>query len=189
MALERKVDKFKLKKWYNVYAPKVFDSAIIGEMPGNDEKAVMGRSIVVGMDSLTHNTSKMNTNVRLKVTEVSGNAAHTNVVRIETLYSYLRSLIRRHRSLVNAIIPAKSSDGSPLVLKMLVVTKRRVARSKISGMRKEVTEFASAYCKENTKDGIVSSIVSGALQAEVSSKLKHITDISSVEVNKLEIKG
>ncbi len=189
MALERKVDKFKLKKWYNVYAPKVFDGAIIGEMPGNDDKAVIGRSIVIGLDSLTHNMSKMNTNVRLKVTAVSGNAAQTSVIRIETLYSYLRSLIRRHRSLVNAVIPAKSSDGAAIVLKMLVVTKRRVARSKISGMRKETSEFAAGYCSENTKDSIVSAVVNGSLQAEVSSKLRHITEIGSVEVNKLEIKG
>ncbi len=189
MTLERKVDKFKLKKWFNVYAPKVFDGQVVGEMPGNDEKSVMGRSIIVGLDALTHNMSKMNTNVKLKVTEVSGNAARTNVVTIETLYSYLRSLIRRHRSLVNAVIPTKSSDGSGIVLKMLVVTKSRVARSKLSGMRKEATEFAASYCKENTKDSIIGAVVSGSLQAEMSSKLKHITEIGSVEVNKLEIKS
>src|ERR1700733_3879419 len=99
MAIAKKgADKWKLKQWYSVYAPKVFNDALIGEMPGNDEKAVLGRKIVVGLDSLTKNPSNAYTTVELKVTDVNGNAAHTKLVSISQLYSYIRSLVRRYRS-------------------------------------------------------------------------------------------
>ena len=47
----KKTEGWKLKKWYSVYAPKVFNDALVGEMPANDDKYVVGRNIVVGLDS------------------------------------------------------------------------------------------------------------------------------------------
>ena len=52
MALQKK-ETWKMKKWFSVYASSEFNTALIGEMPANDDEAAMGRSIVVSLDALT----------------------------------------------------------------------------------------------------------------------------------------
>ncbi|MDE1833382.1 MAG: hypothetical protein KGH58_03115 [Candidatus Micrarchaeota archaeon] len=189
MALQKKVDKWKMKQWFSVYAPKVFNESVVGEMPANDEKAAMGRNIVISLDTLTKNPSHAYTNVVLKVENVQGTSARTRLVALEQLYSYTRSLVRRYRSIATSVIPVTTKDGIRMVVKMIAVTRRRTAHSKILGVRKEMNQLVEAYAKENDAAPMISAIIDGKFQAELSAKLDHITDLNKIEVRKLEIKG
>ena len=186
MALQ-KSDNWKLKKWYSVYAPKSFNSAIIGEMPANDDKSAMGRNIVVGLDVLTRNPSNAYTNVILKVTEIKGNSAYTKLVHIEQLYSYIRSLVRRYRSVAGAVVPVKTKDGIGMVAKIIVITRARTTHSRIIGIRKEVNSITESYFRENDADAAINAVVEGKFQAELAARLMHITPLNKVEVKKLEM--
>lgn len=188
MALQKKgLDNWKLKQWYAVYAPKVFNDALIGEMPGNDEKAVIGRKIVVGLDSLTKNPSNAYTTVELKVIEVNGNSAHTKLVSISQLYSYIRSLVRRYRSVATSVLPVKTKDGTKMVVKMLVITKARTTHSRISGIRKEMNAHIQNYFTENDANTAITAVIEGKFQAELAAKLRHIAPLNKVEVKTLEV--
>lgn len=188
MAVQKKADKWKLKKWFSVYAPKQFNDAIVGEMPANDEKSAVGRKIVIGLDSLTHNPNHAYTNVVLRVTSAEGSAAHTQLVSIVQLYSYIRSLVRRYKSISTSVLPVVSKDGKKMVLKMLVITRQRATNSRISGIRKEMNERITSYARDTDSTEIINAIVEGKFQAELSANLRHITPISKVEVRALEIK-
>lgn len=187
MALQKKTDNWKLKKWYSIYAPKVFNEAIIGEMPANDDKFAIGRKIVVGLDVLTKNPSHAYTNVVLKVTDVNGNAAHTKLISISQLYSYIRSLVRRYRSVATLVLPVQSSDGVKMVLKFLVITRSRTTHSRIVGIRKEMNALALNMCSEKDSNAVINSIIEGKMQAELASKLKHIAPLNKIEVKTIEI--
>ncbi|MFI5412644.1 MAG: hypothetical protein ACHQX1_02025 [Candidatus Micrarchaeales archaeon] len=187
MAVTRGIDKWKAKKWFAVKAPKVFNDASVGEMPANDEKAAIGRNVVVSMDMLTHNPQHAYTNVTLKITEVKGEAAQTRLVKIELLPSYVRSFVRRYRSVSSAVIPVTTKDGSVVVVKLIAITRQRSTHTKIVGVRKEMVEFTLNYFKENDINPIVGAIMEGKFQAELASKLNHITDLNKIEVRKLEI--
>ncbi len=187
MAVQKKTDTWRLKKWYSVYAPKQFGDTVIGEMPANDEKAAMGRKIEVGLEVLTRNPSHAYTNVTLKVINVEGAAAHTSLVGIRQLYSYVRSLVRKYRSISTAVVPVSSKDGTSMVLKMLVITRQRSTHSRIRGIRKEMRELIKAYAGENAAQDVVGAIVEGRFQADLAAKLKHIAPISKVEVRALEV--
>ncbi|MDE1810592.1 MAG: hypothetical protein KGH66_00940 [Candidatus Micrarchaeota archaeon] len=189
MALQKKVDKWKLKKWFSVYAPKAFNEGVIGEMPANDEKAATGRNIVISLDALTKNPSHAYTNVVLKVEQVQGTSARTRLVGIEQLYSYTRSLVRRYRSIATSVVPVTTKDGVKMVVKLIAVTRRRTAHTKILGVRKEMNQLVEAYAKENDAPTMISAIIDGKLQAEMAGKLGHITDLNKLEVRKLEIKS
>lgn len=188
MAIQRGVDKWKMKNWFTVRAPKIFNDAAVGEMPANDEKAAMGRNVTVSLDYLTKNPSHAYTNVVLKITEVKGDAAQTKLVRIELLQSYLRSFVRRYRSVSSAVIPATSKDGASAVVKLIAVTRARAAHTKITGVRKEMSDFTRNYFSENDIDSITSAIIEGKFQQELAAKLDHIIDLNKVEVRKLELK-
>ena len=181
-------DKWKMKKWFTVYAPKIFNEAQVCEIPGNDDNAVIGRNIKVGLNTLTNNQTHAYTNATLKVMSVNGEAAHTKLVMLEELYSYVRSLVRRYKSVATLVKPVMTKDNVPMVAKMLVVTHGRVAHSKINGLRAETSEFVSSFFSANDADSAIGAILEGKMQSELASKLRHITPVSKVEVRKLEVK-
>jgi small subunit ribosomal protein S3Ae len=189
MAIQKKgSENWKMKKWFSVYAPKVFNDALVGEMPGNDEKSVIGRNIVVGLDSLTKNPSNAYAAVTLKVIDVNGSAAHTKLVSISQLYSYIRSLVRRYRSVASSVLPVVTKDGTNMVVKMLVITKARTTHSRITGIREEMNAHTAKFFSENDANAAITAVVDGKFQAELGAKLRHITPLNKVEVKTLEVK-
>lgn len=188
MASQKKGETWKMKKWYAVYAPKVMGGGdtVIGEFPANDDKAAVGRNMIIGLDTITKNPSHAYTNVLLKVTDVNGTSAHTQLVSIRQLYSYIRSLVRRYKSISNSVIRVSSKDNSTVVLKMLVVTRSRTTHSKITGIRKEMDNQIIDYAKDKDAKEIIASVMDGSFQANLAGKLMHITPVSKVEVRALE---
>ncbi len=187
MAVQKGIDKWKLKRWFSILAPRIFNEAIIGEMPANDEKAAIGRNVVVSLDSLTHNPSHAYTNAVLKITEVNGESAKTKLIGIEQVPSYIRSFVRKYRSVSSVVVPVASKDGIRAVVKVIVVTRGRTAHTKIVGIRKEAEDFTRLYFKENEANAAISAIIEGKFQADLTTKIKHIADLNKVEVRKLEL--
>ncbi len=187
MALQKKSENWKLKKWYTVHAPKVFNDAAVGEMPANDEKAAMGRNIVVGLDSLTKNPSHAYTTATLKVIEVSGANANTALVSISQLYSYVRSLARRYRSIASSVVPVTTKDGNRMTVKMLVITRQRTTHSRIFGIRKEMDQMVKDFFSSTDSDAAVNAIIEGKFQADLSARLEHIAPLNKVEVRRLDV--
>ncbi len=187
MAVQKGIDKWKLKRWFSILEPRIFNEAIIGEMPANDEKAAIGRNVVVSLDSLTHNPSHAYTNAVLKITEVNGESAKTKLIGIEQVPSYIRSFVRKYRSVSSVVVPVASKDGIRAVVKVIVVTRGRTAHTKIVGIRKEAEDFTRLYFKENEANAAISAIIEGKFQADLTTKIKHIADLNKVEVRKLEL--
>jgi len=184
----QKTDTWRLKKWFTVYAPKVFNEVQIGEMPASDEKSALNRTIKVPLSTLTKNPAHAYSNVFLKVSDVNGDAAHTNILRIEQSHGYIRSLVRRYRGVADSVVSTTTKEGKGVVFKIIVITRNRVAHSKTTGIRKELTEYVRAYAKENELNALINAVIEGKLQAEITARIKKIALISKVEVKKLEIR-
>jgi small subunit ribosomal protein S3Ae len=187
LASQKGIEKWKQKKWFNIYAPHLFNDKVICEMPANDEKAAMGRNINIALSQLTGNPSHAYTNVVLKVSGIEGNTAKTTIAKIELLNSYIRSLVKRGRSVSNAVLGAKSRDNVPMVAKILVVTYRKTTHANVIAIRKLAGEFTSSYFAETDSSDIVSSVIDGRMQAELTKKLSRIIPINKVEMRKLEV--
>jgi small subunit ribosomal protein S3Ae len=172
-----------------VHAPGVFNGVVIGEIPANDESAAMGRNITVALDTITHNPQHAYTNVVFRTIEITGSTAKTRMVEMFELYSYVRSLVRRYRSIAASVMPASSKDGTQMVVKLLAVTRQRTTHSRILGIRKEMNGFVTEYFKNNDFGTIVSAIVDGKFQAELGNKIEHIAPLFKIEVRKLEVKS
>ncbi len=187
MAIQKKVDNWRLKKWFSVYAPKAFNDALLGEVPAKDEKSAIGRKIKIGLNVLTNNPQNSYTNLFFKITDIQGDKAQTSLVRMEILFSYMRTMVRRYRSVSLAVVKGTTKDGKAVVLKPIVVTAQRNTNTRVSGIRKEMTAQLSAYITENDSDAIVRSIIEGKLQHELFAKLRHIAPLGKVEIKRLDI--
>ncbi|MCL5433598.1 MAG: hypothetical protein M1538_01290 [Candidatus Marsarchaeota archaeon] len=188
MPIQRGVDKWKLKKWFNIIAPKLFNEVEITEMPANDEK-IVGRNIIIGLELLTGNPAHAYTNVKLKVVNVNGDRAITQLVRLELVGSYIKSFVRRYKSISSAVLPVVSKDNKNAVVKLIAVTRSKSTSSKIKGIRQEMSNFTKEYFKNNDLDSIIKAIIEGKFQAEMGAKVRYVADLSKLEVRKLEIKS
>ncbi len=182
-----KADKWKLKKWFSVKAPKFFNEVSIGEMPADNERSAISRNITTDLFSLTNNPSHTYTNVKFKVYSVTGDAAQTKLVLVEQLYSYIRSLARRHRTLSELVLPVSTKDGVKMVVKSIVVANGRITKTRIVSIRKEMRLMLEDHFKKTNASDVITQVIEKKLQAELTSKIKHITQINKVEIKKLEI--
>lgn len=187
MASQKGIENWKAKKWFTVQAPKVFSEAQLGEMPAKDEKAVLGRNIIVSLDTLTHNPQNANTNLVFKVTEVNGDRAQATLVELGLLFSFVRTIVRRYKSVSTTVVKARSKDGIAMVVKPIVVTMQRSASSRLKGIREETDDFVEKYVQANDSDSIIKAIIEGRMQQELYAKLKHVSPLSKVEIRKLQI--
>jgi small subunit ribosomal protein S3Ae len=186
MALQKTVDKWKLKKWFTVYAPKAFKEARVCEIPAFEDKQLINRKIKVSLDTFTHNPQHAFTNVVMKISDVNGDSAHTQLVTIEQLYSYIRSLVRRYRSVASIVSNVNTKDNLKMVVKAMVITRQRVTHSRLKALRSEMGEFINDYSKENSSDEMIEAVIDGKFQSEIASKLSHIAPLNKVEIKKLE---
>ncbi|MEM3227923.1 MAG: hypothetical protein QXR58_01730 [Candidatus Micrarchaeaceae archaeon] len=187
MATQKGVEKWKAKRWFTVYAPAVFGKKAVGEIPSNDEKSVIGRNVKVTLSNLTGNPEHSFTNVILKVVEEKGNAATTQLERIELPYSYTKSIAKKFRGVFDAIVPVKASDGTKFVVKLLAITTRKCTHAKIKAMRGKLGSFTERYFSANTADEGIKAIIEKRYQQSAAAELDNIAQLSNLEVKKLEV--
>jgi len=182
----QKGEKWKNKKWFNIYTPKTLGENVIGEMPANDEKAVINRVIKTNLSWITQNPQHSFMNIGLRVTDVSENAAHTKVDYIEGSYSYLHSLVKRYSTAIYTVDKVKDKDGNEIILKLIAVTTQRVPTPKKKGIRTELIKFGKEYASSMTSAELIKSIIEGSLQAEGRKRANKIAPISKLEVKRIE---
>ena len=105
-------DKWRLKQWYSVYSPPYFGSQEIALVPADDPKKMIGRVIEVTLYDLTRqDINHMNIKLYFQVVRVDGLKAETIFKGHEYAREYLRSLVRRWSSRVDASINLTTRDG------------------------------------------------------------------------------
>lgn len=184
---EKRTEKWKSKVWFNVYPPKMFGDSNIGEIPANDEKNVMGRLIKVNMSWITHRPEHSFVVVGLRVSNVNGSAANTDIDYIEQTYSYMHSLVKRHSSVVYTMDRLKDKDGKSFVLKLIAVTIDKITTPKKAGIRTGISDFVKGYASSRGIEEIMGDILGGKMQNEAMITLDHIAPISKLELKRIEL--
>lgn len=186
MALAKTVDKWKTKQWYDVYPPKGIASEIIGSIPANDEKAVLGRVIKVNLSWVTNNPNHSFITVGLKVDNVSGNSANTEIDYLAQQYSYLHSFVKRRGDAVYTYDKIKDKEGKGVILKLLITTRSKIARRAKTDLRKAVSAFVSEYVSGMSKEEFLKAIIASAFQQEGIKKIAPIAPVTKFEIKKVE---
>jgi small subunit ribosomal protein S3Ae len=186
MAVTKKTDKWKMKQWFDVYAPKVISTEVIGSIPASDEKSVIGRVMKVSLSWITKNPNHAASVIGLRVREANGNVANTDVEYLAQQFSYLHSLVKRRADVVYTYDIAKSKEGSPIKMKLIITTRVKIAMRAKSDIRKAIHEFVLAYSVRMNKEDIVKALINGDMQAEGMKTLLPIAPIAKVEIKRVE---
>ena len=64
------IDSWKSKQWYEVYAPKAFKEAFLGEIPSSTPDTLVGRVIEILLYDLTKNFKHTTIKLKFKIVDV-----------------------------------------------------------------------------------------------------------------------
>jgi len=112
----------KKKRWYNIVAPELFKSQVIGQTYLGDAPEAVGRSVSVNMSSLMGDSSRQNSKATFKITGVNGENLQTTFVKYQIVPSALKKMVKRNRSKIDDSYALKLNDAIAK-FKIIIITK------------------------------------------------------------------
>jgi|AGTN01.1.fsa_nt_gi Ribosomal protein S3AE len=183
----KKVDAFGAKNWYQILAPAEFNRANIGETLADEPSKMVGRIIEATLGDITGDWTKQNTKMIFRIDEVGGNSAYTSFLGHELTKDYMRSLVKRRTSKIDANLVVTTKDGYKVRVKPVVLTVKRARTSQIESIRKIMIDVVSKRGKELGFHELINEIVTGKVASEIYKSTKNIYPLRRVEVGKSEL--
>ncbi len=180
----RRVEGWKAKSWFQVFAPENFGKTYLGDTPSADPEKVMGRVMQTTLGEIIQDYSKQNTKMRFKVVEVGGDAAYTTFIGHEVTKDYLRALVKRRTSRIDSLVPVTTNDGKKLRVTTTCFTINRADASQAKAIRTMVTQMVLARAAELSYEDFAREMVLGDLSRVLFKDVKKIFPTRRVEVIK-----
>ncbi len=181
------IDTWKTKKWFEVYAPKMFGEAHIGDTLASEPSTLVGRVIEATMKDLTGDFSRQHIKLKFQITNVEGDKAYTKFRGQSLSRDYMRSQIRRKTTRVEGVTSVVTKDGVKLRVKTIALAVGRAQTSQEGVIRKIMSEAVRELASAATLDQFIHEIVLGKVSTEVYKKANKIYPLKRVEVRKTKM--
>ncbi|MEK6923696.1 MAG: hypothetical protein AABW54_00470 [Candidatus Micrarchaeota archaeon] len=182
------VDSWKSKKWYTVVAPNFLNNIEVGEVPADSDESLVNRIISIPLKEITHDLSHMYTTVRLRITEINGRKALAKYIGHMVAREYLRTLVRRHRDVVDIVFLTRSSDGVEFRVKALAVTQNGCSETQKTTLRNALTASLRKKAESEEFSKFIQDVLFNKANAQIHERLEKIVPIRRVEIWKTELK-
>ncbi|HKZ58583.1 MAG TPA: 30S ribosomal protein S3ae [Candidatus Thermoplasmatota archaeon] len=183
----RTKDKWKSKKWFNIYAPPMFSSALIGEGLAEEAGLLMGRVPEITMQELTGDFAQMHVKLRFRVNEVRGQDAHTVFIGHDLTSDYVRRQTRRKHSKMDVCKDMVTKDGWHVVIKPLAISDLRIKSSQQTAIRTILENAIVEIGGKHTLVELTKMIVGGDLSKELTMAVKGIYPVKRIEIRRSEV--
>ncbi len=187
---ERSVSRRKQQKqWYTVLAPESFDRAELGETPADESEQVLGRTIETTLGDLRDDASENNTKLTFRITEVATDSAYTEFVKHELTRDYIRSLVRRGSSKIQAYVTVLTADDYRVQIQPVALTTKSADASQEKAIRRTMIDMVEEAGSERTFDDLIDSVVEGRLSSAIYNESKTIYPLRRVEIQKATLEA
>jgi len=187
---ERSVSKQKRgKRWYTIFAPEQYDRAELGQTVADEPQKVIGRTIETTLGELTDDAGANNTKLTFKITDVGSDSAYTEFVKHELTRDYLRSLVRRGASKVDATITVLTTDDYRVRVQPVAFTTKKADRSQEKAIRRIMIDIIEDAAAERDFQSFVESAVEGRLSSAIYGDAKTVYPLRRVEIQKLTLEA
>lgn len=184
----RKVqDKWRLKNWYNVYAPSYFGSNSIASIPCSDESQIIERVIETTLYDITGDFSHQNIKLYFQIINLKDGNAETVFKGHEYSRDYLRSLVKRGSTRIDLITDLTTKDGYTLRVYVVAFSLIRIKTTKTSIIRNMAKNIVEEKGKNLTLDQFVQEITLGKLASDIYNEVKKIVPLRHVGVRKSKL--
>jgi small subunit ribosomal protein S3Ae len=183
----RRVEGWKAKSWYKVFAPEVLGKTYIGDTIANDPENVVGRVMQTTLGEIINDYARQNVKMKFRIANVAGDSAYTEFVGHEVARDYLRSMIKRRTSRIDSHVPITTKDGKRVDLTVTCFTLTRANLSQAHEIRSIISSMVSKMGSEADMNGIINGIVNGDMAREVFKAVKPVFPVRRVEVIKSKL--
>lgn len=187
MAVKKTVDKFKRKKWYSLLAPRTFENKLMGQTPAEKSGLVVGRIVKMSVDDIIGQRKLRHITAKFRVKEVKEGNAFTEIIGFEVNHSYLRRMIRRRISKIDAVVTATTKDGRKMRVTVVAISSRRVEKKKEKAVRKIINETLSSEIPKNNFDQLIQEMIFGVMSAKIIKNAKDIDRLRKLEIIKARL--
>lgn len=197
------VDPFTKKEWYEIRAPNVFGVADQGWTPVTRSAAgksatdsLKGRCVVISQGDLNEDSAEAWRKFKLRVEDVNGDKCLTNFWGMDLAAHYLRQLVRKKRTLIEAWTDVKTADGT--VLRVFVIGFTRQAdknmrrqtcyaqSTQIRAIRKKMMETIESECGSVELKDVVQKFSKGEIEDEIKKRCEGIYPLENVTIRKVK---
>ncbi len=165
----------------------MFGRAPVGETIANDPERIVGRVIETTLGDLTNNFSKQNTKLRFRVDRVAGDSAYTRFMGHEMTTDYIRSLVKRRTSRIDAIVDVTTTDGYQVRVKPSCFTVKRARANQVKSIREISKQVVMQKASGLDLNQLIQEVVLGKLSLDIYKEAKMVYPLRRVEVRKTEI--
>lgn len=187
--VQRKLDGWKSKEWYNIEAPAYLNRAVVGSTMAGDPALLLGRNVETTVGELTNDMTKNNTKVILRISNVVGDVATTDLMGHELTTDYIRSIVKRQTSRIDANIEVKTKDGFVIRVKPTCFTIKRARSSQMKAIREMMVEIVKRRASETDFETFMQEAILGRLSAAIYRQAKFIYPLRRVEIRKTEVEA
>ncbi|MFC7115600.1 30S ribosomal protein S3ae [Natronoarchaeum sp. GCM10025703] len=177
------------KRWYTVHAPEQFDREELGETPADEPEQVLGRNIETTLGDIRNDASENNTKLKFKINDVGSDAAYTEFIKHELTRDYLRSLVRRGASKIEAYITVLTTDDYRIQVQPVAFTTKKADASQEQAIRREMIDIVEEAGAERSFEELLDSIVEGRLSSAIYGEAKTIYPVRRVEIQKTRLEA
>ncbi len=185
--VQRKLDKWKSKTWYNVETPEFISRSNIGVTPAEEPEQLMGRVVETTVGEIANDFTKHNTKIRLEISDVTGDIANTRFLGHEITTDYLRSIVRRQTSRIDSNLDVTTKDGYVIRVKPICFTVKRARSSQIKSIREVMSKITMERAAELNFEQFIEEAIMGKLSANIYRNAKTIYPLRRVEIRKTEV--
>jgi len=181
-------DKWREKRWVNVYAPDSFNNVPIAYVPITDEEGAKGRVIEVTLfDILKGDPSQHQYKMYFQIDKVEGDKATTIFKRYEYAKEFLRSLIRRGSSKIDFFADIKTKDGYIFRIKVIALTHRPLNTSRQHALRLIAKDVMEKTIPQMTIDQFVQATCYGKINSDIMGAAKRVIRMRHVGLEKVKL--
>ncbi|WP_115862334.1 30S ribosomal protein S3ae [Halorussus litoreus] len=182
---ERSVSKQKQeKRWYTIHAPQEFDRQELGGTPADEPEKVVGRNIETTLGELKGDASENNTKLTFKIDDVGSDSAYTEFIKHELTRDYLRSLVRRGASKIEAYVTVLTTDDYRVQIQPVAFTTKSADASQEKAIRNTMVDIVEEAAEDRTFEDLIDSVVEGRLSSAIYGEAKTIYPLRRVEIQK-----
>ncbi len=175
-------DKWRTKTWYMVVTPPYFGNVELGAIPADAPEKLIGRVVDSTLYNITNDFSHQHLKMRFQITELDGKNARTIFKGHEYSRDYLRSLVRRRTTKVDALFSVKTKDGFTLRVAVSAFTLSRIKTSQEHVLRHIMDRIMKEKAAALTMDQFAQEIVLGKIASDIYNEAKKIAPLRHVGI-------
>ena len=180
-------DKWKAKSWYKILTPESFGFKEIAETPAETPEKLMGRVAETTLYNINGDIKKEYVKLYFKINKIDGNQAFTQFIGHDVTQDYIRRLVRRRRSRIDAIFPLTTVDGFTIRVKITTIADKRINSSLKSAIRKKIVEAVTNNGTKMNFYEFVNYMLSEKIVQDIEKNVKPVYNLKRIEVRKSNI--